>query len=143
MRQVSTRLLPPGSTEIQRLNYVVIGACYLDKWIFVRHKERTSWEMVSGHIEEGESADQASGRELFEEAGVLNSSMTVLCDYEVSVDGKKEYGRFYGAEVSELDPILEHEIEELVLTDALPDALTYPEVHSFLFQRAQEHFGLS
>ena len=69
--------------------------------------------------------------------------MTVLCDYEVSVDGKKEFGRFYGAEVSELDPILEHEIEELVLADALPDALTYPEVHSFLFQRAQEHFGLS
>ena len=143
MRQVSTRLLPPGSTETQKLNYVVMGARYLDKWLFVRHQERTSWEMVSGHIEAGESADQAASRELFEEAGVLNSTMTVLCDYEVSVDGKKEYGRFYGVEVSELDPILEHEIEELVLTDSLPHALTYPEVHTHLFQRALEHFGLS
>ena len=143
MRQVSTHLLPPGSTETQKLNYVVMATRYLDKWIFVRHQERTTWEMVSGHIEKGESADQAAIRELNEEAGILNSSMTVICDYEVSVDGKKEYGRLYGVEVSELDPILEHEIEELVLADALPDALTYPEVHSFLFQRAQKHFGLS
>ncbi|MCK4747836.1 MAG: NUDIX domain-containing protein, partial [Bacteroidales bacterium] len=104
---------------------------------------RTTWEMVSGHIEAGETAYQAAVRELSEEAGVVKSSLLTLCDYELEVKGKKEYGRFYGVVVSELDPKLEHEIEELVLADTLPDALTYPEVHARLFQRALEHFGLS
>lgn len=143
MIQVSTRLLPSGSIEAPKLNYVVIGARYQEKWLFVRHRQRTTWEMVSGHIEAGEKADQAAQRELAEEAGVLNSSLELLCDYEVSLDGKKEYGRFYGAEVSELDPILKYETEEILLADTLPDALTYPEVHARLFQRALEHFGLS
>ena len=143
MIQVSTRLHAPGTIESQKLNYVVMGARYLEKWIFVRHRERTTWEMVSGHIEAGETADQAAVRELSEEAGVVNSSMKALCDYEVEVKGIKEYGRFYGVEVRELNPLLEHETEELVLADTLPDALTYPEVHVLLFQRALEHFGLS
>jgi len=143
MRQVSTRLLAPGSIDSQKLDYVVMGARYRGKWIFVRHGKRTTWEMVSGHIEAGESAEEAAKRELSEEAGVVNSSMNVLCDYEVTVKGKQEYGRFYAVEVHELNPHLEHEIEELVLADSLPDALTYPEVHTHLFQRALEHFGLS
>jgi 8-oxo-dGTP diphosphatase len=99
--------------------------------------------MVSGHIEDGESTLEAALRELSEEAGVVDSSLTVLCDYEVIAKGKQEYGRFYGVEVHKLNPLLEHEIEELVLADSLPDALTYPEVHTLLFQRALEHFGLS
>lgn len=143
MKQVSVKLLPAESVTSEKLNYVVMGARYLDQWIFVRHRDRTSWEMVSGHIEDGETADQAAVRELSEEAGVVNSSMKILCDYEVTVDTKKEYGRFYVVEISELDPRLEYEIEELVLADALPLTLTYPEVHTLLFQRALAHFGLS
>ena len=143
MIRVSTRLLAPESIEAEKLNYVVMGARYQDKWIFVRHGERTSWEMVSGHIEAGESADEAALRELSEEAGIVSSSMMVLCDYEVTVNQKQEYGRFYAVEVHELNPHLEHEIEELVLADTLPQSLTYPEVHTELFQRATEHFGLS
>jgi 8-oxo-dGTP diphosphatase len=143
MREVHTHLLVPGTIEAGRLNYVVVAARYLDHWIFVRHRKRSSWEMVSGHIEAGEPADQAALRELAEEAGVLDSSIQALCDYEVEVGGKREYGRFYGAVVHALDPRLEHEIEEVVLAESLPAELTYPEVHSHLFQRALEHFGLS
>ena len=143
MKRVQIRLLAPESLGKDLLNYVVMGARYREQWLFVRHRERTSWEMVSGHIEAGESADQAAVRELAEEAGVVESSMEVLCDYEVEVDHHKEYGRFYLVAVTRLDPLLEHEIEELVLADSLPRKLTYPEVHTRLFQRALEHFGLS
>jgi len=136
-------MLAPGSLASGQLNYVVVAARYLDQWIFVRHRERSSWEMVSGHIEAGESPGQAALRELSEEAGVVNSTLEALCDYEVEAKGKTEYGRFFATEVLELDPRLEHEIEELVLANALPAELTYPEVHSRLFQRALEHFGLS
>ena len=59
MRQLSIRLFDPGSMEARQLIYVVVAARFLDKWIFVRHFERNTWEMVSGHIEGGETADQA------------------------------------------------------------------------------------
>lgn len=143
MRKVNLRILAPGSVESRQLDYVVMAARYQDQWLFVRHRERTSWEMVSGHIEAGELPDQAALRELNEEAGVVKSSMQVLCDYEVEVGGKQEFGRFYGVEVSELNPVLQYETEEVVLAERLPESLTYPEVHSSLFQRALEHFGLS
>jgi len=143
MNLVNIILKAPCSIADHKLNYVVMAVRYQDQWLFVRHRERTSWEMVSGHIEAGELPDQAALRELNEEAGVVKSSMQILSDYEVEVKGKREYGRFYGVEVSELNPVLEYETEEIVLAERLPESLTYPEVHSALFQRALEHFGLS
>lgn len=135
-----TELYPPKSIEESKLTYVVMAARYRKEWIFVRHRDRKSWEMPAGHIEQGESADQAAMRELFEEAGVVRSSMVHICDYSVLVREKKGYGRLYGASVEELDPHLEHEIDELLFTADLPVALTYPEVQSILFKRAEKHF---
>ena len=135
-----TKLYPPKSIEESKLTYVVMGARYRKEWIFVRHRDRKSWEMPAGHIEQGESADQAAVRELFEEAGVVRSSIVHICDYSVLVRKKKGYGRLYGACVEELDPNLEYEIAELLFTADLPAALTYPEVQSILFKRAEKHF---
>ncbi|MCK4990926.1 MAG: NUDIX domain-containing protein [Bacteroidales bacterium] len=135
-----TELYPPKSIEESKLTYVVMAARYRKEWIFVRHRDRKSWEMPAGHIEQGESADQAAVRELFEEAGVVRSSIVHICDYSVLVREKKGYGRLYGASVEELDPHLEHEIDELLFTADLPVALTYPEVQTILFKRAEKHF---
>ena len=135
-----TELYPPKSIEESKLTYVVMAARYKEEWIFVRHHERRSWEMPAGHIEQGEPADQAAVRELFEEAGVVRSSMVHICDYSVLVREKKGYGRLYGAIVEELDPHLEYEIDELLFTADLPGTLTYPEVQSILFKRAEKHF---
>ncbi len=143
MREVDIRLKNPESIDDRKLNYVVMAARFRELWIFVRHRERSTWELVSGHIETGELPDHAALRELKEEAGVRDCSIHAICDYEVEVDGKTEYGRFYGARVNELNEVLEHEIEEITLADKLPDSLTYPEVHTALFPRALEHFGLS
>ena len=140
MASVSTRLLPPGAVNESELIYVVMGARYRGEWIFVRHVERETWEMPAGHIEKGESADQAAVRELFEEAGVVRSNLLHICDYSVTVQNKTDYGRLYGAVVEELDPHLEHEIVELLFSDQLPRNLTYPEVQTILFERAKRHF---
>lgn len=35
--------------------YVVTFARYQDKWLFSRHRSRTTWETQGGHIEEGET----------------------------------------------------------------------------------------
>ena len=143
MAKVTTRLIESGLLEDQKLTYVVMGAKYQEKWIFVRHRDRNTWEMPAGHIEPDESADRAAVRELFEEAGVIKSSLEVICDYEVTVGTKVEYGRLYSVNVYELEPQKEFEIEEVLLSSELPQSLTYPEVQSILFQRVVSHLAPS
>ena len=134
-RSVTTVLLEAGSVPEPDLTYVVMGARYREHWIFVRHRERTTWEMPAGHIEPGEDADRAAVRELYEEAGVIRSSLSHLCDYSVTVGARTEFGRLYRARVEEMETELEHETAEVLLTDRLPASLTYPEVQKVLFER--------
>jgi len=128
-----TKVLPPGSVDDSELTYVVMGASYRGEWIFVRHRERQTWEMPAGHIEAGEGPDRAAVRELYEEAGVVNSSLTVVSDYHVIDGSRRAFGRLYLAEVKELEPLPDHEIEEIKLSVKLPLQLTYPEVQTLLF----------
>jgi 8-oxo-dGTP diphosphatase len=138
--EVSTITSPPGTIRESDLTYVVIGAHYRGDWIFVRHRDRETWEMPAGHIEQGESADQAAVRELYEEAGAVRSSLDHICDYSVTFNGKTEFGRLYGAMVEELEPGLEFEIEERLFTDSLPQNLTYPDVQTVLFNSVILHY---
>jgi 8-oxo-dGTP diphosphatase len=110
-----------------------MGARYQGKWIFVRHRERTSWELPAGHIEPGEDPDQAAVRELYEETGVIKSSLSVVSDYSVTHQGRCAYGRLYFAEVKELESLPDYEIEEIQLCKELPSLLTYPHVQTLLF----------
>ena len=45
-------------------------------WVMVRHKDR-GWELPGGAIHEGEEADVAALRELFEETGLLGIAKAV------------------------------------------------------------------
>jgi 8-oxo-dGTP diphosphatase len=45
-------------------------------WVMVRHKDR-GWELPGGAIHEGEGADVAALRELFEETGLLGIAKSV------------------------------------------------------------------
>ena len=134
-KNVTTLLLDPGSVPEPDLTYVVIGARFGDLWIFVRHRDRTTWEMPAGHIELHESPDRAAVRELYEEAGVTRSSLVHLCDYAVTVGARTEFGRLYQAEVLEMEETLEHETDQVLLSGTLPSPLTYPEVQRELFRR--------
>ncbi len=138
MPQVHTQILPAYSINESKLTYVVIAAREREMWVFVRHRDRSTWEMPAGHIEMGESADQAAIRELSEETSAVNSTLNYLCDYQVSIEGKSEWGRLYSAEILNRSSILEHEIVELRLAPDLPDSLTYPEVQTVLFKQAKE-----
>lgn len=136
--RVSTEIRPPRTIPESQLTYVVMAAAYRQEWIFVRHRDRVTWEMPAGHIEAGESPDQAAVRELFEEAGVVRSSLIHLCDYAVTARGKTEYGRLYKASVDEMESGLEYETVEVLLSEGLPPALTYPEVQRVLFSYAND-----
>lgn len=137
MPQVHTQILPAYSINESQLTYVVIAARESEMWVFVRHRDRSTWEMPAGHIEKGESADQAAIRELSEETSAISSILNYLCDYQVSIEGKSEWGRLYSAVILNRSSLLEHEIVELQLAPDLPASLTYPEVQTALFKHAK------
>ncbi len=123
-----------------KLTYSVISARFQDKWIFVRNRLRDTWEICGGHIEDGESPDEAARRELMEETGATEFSMWCIATYSVEKEGNTGYGRLYFAEVTLLSGIPgSSEIAERVLLNELPDRLTYPDIQPWLFGRTLDY----
>lgn len=56
-----------NKVEDNQLLYAVIMARYKGKWIFARHKERTTWEIPGRHREKSENINLTASRELVEE----------------------------------------------------------------------------
>lgn len=129
------------SENTQGMLYVVIVSRYKGKWIFVRQKGKTTWEMPGGHIEEGEHVNDAGKRELMEETGAVNFNLLPICDFQVSYDdksGDKGRSRLFFAEIEELGKLGDYEIEELRLCDDIPENLTHKSIQPFLFQKVRE-----
>jgi 8-oxo-dGTP diphosphatase len=126
-----------------KLTYSVISAKFENKWIFVRHHNRSTLEIAGGHIEEGESSDEAARRELMEETGAKKFKLDCVATYSVKIDGKTGYGRLYLADVFEMGPIPDiSEIDEIILLDHLPERLTHPDIQPHLFDRTIEYLKL-
>jgi 8-oxo-dGTP diphosphatase len=122
-----------------KLTYSVIAAFYNHSWIFVRHRNRITWEIAGGHIENGESPDEAAGRELAEETGAEVFDLECVATYSVEQEGRTGYGRLFVANVSRLGQVPDKsEIAEVKLMDQLPENLTYPDIQPLLFARVKE-----
>ena len=127
--------VPPGT-----LTYSVISARFENCWIFVRHQNRSTWEIAGGHIEKGETSHEAAYRELMEETGALRFNLDCVATYSVSKDGITGFGRLYLADLIEIGQVPDiSEIAEVMLLDSLPENLTYPDIQPFLFKKALEH----
>lgn len=127
----------PINSHTNSLKYVVICACYQNQWLFVRHLERTTWEIPGGHIEVGENPDQAAARELKEETGAVEFKLTAISDYSVTMADQTSYGRLYFAEISQMGTLPESEIAEVIQLNSLPDELTYPDIQPRLLKYLQ------
>ena len=126
-----------------KLTYSIISARYRNSWIFVRHHKRTTWEIAGGHIEKEETSFEAAGRELMEETGALKFNLECIATYSVTLDGETGWGRLYIAEVFEIGPIPDvSEIAEIVLSNHLPENLTYPDIQAHLFTRTIEFLNI-
>lgn len=126
--------------EKRPYKYVVVLSYYNGKIMLSRHKKRTAWETQGGHIEAGESADEAARRELYEESGAVEFDIRPIFDYWVmdESDGSSASGQVFYANISRLSQLPESEMEEIRFFETLPSELTYPDITPLLFARLEE-----
>jgi 8-oxo-dGTP diphosphatase len=126
----------------EKLTYSVIAARFGGKWIFVRHNDRSTWEIAGGHIEPGESPDDAARRELMEETGAKEFIIECVAAYSVEKEGSIGFGRLYFAQVTRLGDIPDiSEIAGISLGETLPENLTYPDIQPHLFNKVLEYLN--
>lgn len=131
------KLLPTNSVPNESYLYAVICTYYQGKLLMVRTNGRESWELPGGHREPGELINDTASRELKEETGAVEFSISPVADYCVEVNETVTYGRLFRAEVERWIPPVDFETDEVGLFEQLPDNLTYPAIQPLLRQFAE------
>lgn len=128
-----------NSIEDSELRFAVIVSKHKGKWIFVRHKDRKTWEVPGGHREVNEEINDTALRELFEETGATKFSLTPVCIYSVErnkdINYTESFGQLFYSEIELLDNLPDSEISEIKLYDSIPNDLTYPLIQPFLHNK--------
>lgn len=132
----------PSYDPDMKLTYAVISARFENRWIFVRHNKRTTFEIAGGHIEEGESSHEAACRELMEETGAIEFRIECVATYSVKKDGVTGWGRLYLAYVDNIGQLPEiSEIGEVIFDVNFPEKNTHPDIQPYLFRRTIEYMN--
>ncbi|WDV46838.1 NUDIX domain-containing protein [Clostridiaceae bacterium M8S5] len=127
-----------GHDKTYNLKFAVIMAIHNGKWVFVKHKDRNTWEIPGGHREENEDINTTAKRELYEETGAKEFEITPICDYYVTRDENTSYGRLFTADLNVMGELPNMEIEKIDYFDDLPKEMTYPQIQPYLFERVLE-----
>lgn len=123
-------------TNTDHLKYAVVVAMHKGKWVFVRHKNRDTFEIPGGKREPGETIFEAASRELVEETGAVNFEIYPLDLFSHTSSPDKYSGLLCYADIKSMGPKPHSEIQELAYFDETPKAVTHPTMHPQLFERA-------
>lgn len=116
--------------------FVVVVSEYNGRIMLSRHRERATWETQGGHIENGETPEDAARRELIEESGAKEFVLRPVCDYHGYNKFGAANGSVFHAEITEIGDMPDSEMAETGFFDELPGELTYPKVTPRLFEQA-------
>ena len=132
-----SKIFPLGTFPAYK--YVVILSRREGKWLFSRHKARTTWETQGGHIEAGETPVEAARRELWEESGAVEYTIRPMFDYWAGDRTGSAVGVVFLAEVTRQEPLPESEMAETRLFDEQPEELTYPGITPVLAEEMKRY----
>lgn len=129
------------SVEDSLLEYAVIISRSKGKWVFCRHRERTTYEAPGGHRETGEAIVETAHRELWEDTGAEEYDLFPVCAYSVAERDQRtmaeRYGMLYYADIQTFQKLPESEIEEVLFFFDLPDNWTYPLIQPKLLEKVK------
>lgn len=91
--------------ELTSPKYVVVFTRYRGKLLLSRLRQRDTWETQGGHIEPGETPEQAARRELWEESGAGEFTLIPLCGYRAGDETGSAAGAVFVAQVDALGPL--------------------------------------
>ena len=123
-----------NSVPDNELTRVVLVSRYKNKWVYAKHKERQTWEIPGGHIEEGETWIEAASKELYEEIGATDAEIIPICLYSIST-----YGILCYANIKEIKELPQYEMDEIGFFDDEPDKLTYKESHHLFLEVVKKY----
>ncbi len=126
-----------GVCDEKEYTRVVCVSKYKGKYVFCYNTKRNGWEIPGGHIEEGETWEEAAKREMYEETGAIKVNLTPVCVYKIST-----YGLLCYCEVLEFGDLpKEFEMNQVMLSDTLPDNLTFPESSKVYFDAVNKRIN--
>ena len=127
---VEVRFYDKEKVDDALLKFAVIIARSNGKWVFCKHKDRSTYEIPGGHREPGEAIIETARRELYEETGALEFSLAPAFVYSVTApeyfDGRETFGLVCCADIQRFEEELHSEIEKIVLADEPVESWTYP-----------------
>lgn len=123
------KLFDLGTVKEEEFTRVVCVSKYKGKYVFCYNKKRKGWEIPGGHIEDGESWQEAAKREMYEETGATKIEVKPISIYKIST-----YGLLCYCEIIEMGSLpKEFEMEKLLFSEELPENLTYPDSFKLYF----------
>lgn len=135
---LEVKLYDLGYCSEEEYTRVVCVARYKDKYVFCYNKKRNGWEIPGGHIEEGETWQDAAKREMYEETGATKIEVEPISVYKIS-----SFALLCYCEILEMGDLPDgYEMNEILLSDELPDNLTYPDTFKLYFDTVKEKKGL-
>jgi 8-oxo-dGTP diphosphatase len=140
---IEVNFYEPSEIKDHLLAFAVIIARTEGRWVFCKHRERDTYEVPGGHRESGEDIQATARRELREETGAVDFTISPVCVY--SVKGKTEinqsdedetFGMLFVADIFSFEE-LHSEIESILITERLVENWTYPLIQPRLLEEAK------